>query len=293
MKKKIILNVIVCFILLFPQLSISKEKITLNLEHVSGNVYCINGQGGNIGVLKSEKGLFVIDSKYERTVKEVLKKIAEVSPKPIKYLVNTHYHGDHTGGNEGVGKNAIIVSHKNCKSSLIKSLKSRKVEKEDTSKMTTFDTEMDIQFGNEKIQLLNFGPAHSAGDTVVVFKTSKVVHTGDLFFNGMPPYIDVKDGSNTKNWIKIIETICKKFPDYKVIPGHGKVTDTKTYLQFAGYLKYLRKEVKAAIKAGKTREQAMKEINLDSFSHIKDHKRFLTKANNIGWIYDELTRKKQ
>ena len=274
-----------------PQLTHSTEKITLNLEHVSGNIYCLNGQGGNIGILKSEKGLFIVDSKYEKTADMVVKKIRSISSKPIKYLILTHYHGDHTGGIEGVGKNAILISHKNCLTSLAKSLETKEMQKEYISKIKTYDKKMDIQFGNEKIKLLYLEPAHTSGDTVLVFETSKVIHTGDLFFNGLPPYIDVKDGSNTKNWIRIIEFLCKTYPDYKIIPGHGKVTDTQTYLQFANYLKYLRKEVKAAIKAGKTREQAMKEINLDSFSHIKDHKRFLTKANNIGWIYDEMSKK--
>jgi glyoxylase-like metal-dependent hydrolase (beta-lactamase superfamily II) len=125
---------------------------------------------------------------------------------------------------------------------------------------------------------------------VLVFETSKVIHTGDLFFHGMPPYIDVKDGSDTGNWFHTIEALCKKYPDYKIIPGHGKVTDTENYLKFAGYLKYLRKEVAAAIKAGKTKEQAMETINLEPFQWIKDSSTFTNKKRNIGWIYEEMTR---
>ena len=296
MKKRILLNLTVCLFLLITQILVSQEKIkqeklTLNLEHVSGNVYNLNGQGGNIGILKSDTGLLVVDSKYDRTTDEVMKKIAEVSSKPIKFLINTHYHGDHTGGNEVVGNNAIIVSHQNCKSSLLKGLKARNKESKSASSIKTFDKKKVIQFGTEKVKLLYLGPAHTSGDTVVIFEKSKVVHMGDLFFFEMPPYIDVKDGSNTENWIRIIETVCKKYPDFKIIPGHGKVTNTKNLQKFADYLKYLRKEVKAAIKAGKTREQAMNEISLTDFDHIKDNKRFLTKKNNIGWIYDEMIRK--
>ncbi len=115
-------------------------------------------------------------------------------------------------------------------------------------------------------------------------------NTGDLFFHEITPYIDVRDGCDTENWIRTIETLCKKYPDYKIIPGHGKVTDAKQFLRFAGYLKYLRKEVAAAVKAGKTREQTMKSIDVKDFQWLKEHGDFFTKKNNIGWIYDEMTR---
>ena len=151
---------------------------------------------------------------------------------------------------------------------------------------------MVLQLGEEKVRLMHFGSGHTDGDLVVVFEKSKVIHTGDLFFHGMPPYIDVKNGSDTGNWIHTIETLCKKYPDYKIIPGHGKVTNTENYLKFAGYLKYLRKEVAAAIKAGKTKEQAMETINLEPCRWLKDGNKFTSKKGNIGWIYEEMTRNK-
>jgi glyoxylase-like metal-dependent hydrolase (beta-lactamase superfamily II) len=128
---------------------------------------------------------------------------------------------------------------------------------------------------------------------VVIFEKAKVLQVGDLFFHGMPPYIDVNNGSDTENWVDLIETLCEKYPDFKVIPGHGKVTDTQAYLRFAQYLKYLRKEVAAAIQAGKTREQTQDSIDFSAFSDIKDQGEFLTKKENVGWVYDEMTRKQK
>lgn len=141
--------------------------------------------------------------------------------------------------------------------------------------------------------LFYFGPCHTSGDTVVVFESAEVIHAGDLFFYGMPPYIDVKDGSDTQNWIATIQKLNNMFSDFKVIPGHGKVTNMQEFVKFADYLTYLRQEVAAAIKAGKTRDQAQESIDFTKFSHIQDQGPFPTKKENVGWVYDEMTRKKE
>jgi len=261
-----------------------EEPPAITIEKVAGDVYCLYGQGGNIGILKTDEGLLLVDSQFKEIADEILKKIAAISTKPIKYLVNTHYHGDHTNGNEVIGKDAILIMTPQCKTSLMKD------QKEYLSKVKLWREDVAFQLGEEKVRLRHFGNGHTAGDLVVVFEKSKVLHTGDLFFHGMPPYIDVKNGSDTGNWIRTIETLCKKYPDYKIIPGHGKVTNPEQYLKFAGYLKYLRKEVAAAIKAGKTKEQAMETINLEPCQWLKDGNKFTSKKGNIGWIYEEMTK---
>lgn len=276
-----------------------KEDLTLTLQNVSGNVYCLEGAGGNMGILKTGEGLLVIDSKVEQVAEALLKELTALSPNPlkIKYLINTHYHGDHTGGNEALNKyTETIIMHPNCKTSLIKSLKEKAAENTYISKIQTCpkDEGMVITLGGETVRLLHFGPGHTSGDLVAVFEKAKVVQTGDLFFNGMPAYIDVEDGSDTGNWINTIETLCEKYPDYKIIPGHGNVTTIKDWLVFAEYLKYLRKQVTAAIMAGKTREQAVESIKIDQFKQIKANEigNFMTIQTNIGWIFDEMNRNK-
>ena len=141
------------------------------------------------------------------------------------------------------------------------------------------------------VKLLHFGAAHTAGDTVVVYQQSRVIPAGDLFFHGLPPYIDVADGADTANWVRTIEKLADDYPEYKVIPGHGPVTDMKAWKDFGAYLKYLREQVAAAVRAGKNKEEAQRSIDLSRFQHIQDQGEFLTKRNNIGWIYDELTKK--
>jgi len=277
----------------FIPYSFSQQQEAITIEKVSAEVYCLYGGGGNIGILKGKDGLLVVDASYAQTANEVKDEIDKFSPLKIQYLVITHYHGDHTGGNPIIGKEAQIISHENCKASMLRNLKPEETPESIGAPQTTYDKDMTLQVGDEAVRLVHLGPAHTSGDTVVIFEKSKVIHAGDLFFHGMPPYIDVNDGSDTKNWIAIIEKLCEKYPDYQVIPGHGKVATMKEYLEFADYLRYLRKEVAAAIKDGKTREQAQESIYFSKFSHIQDQGQFLTKKENVGWVYDEMTREKK
>jgi len=276
-----------------PSDTISQRDTAITVEKVSGEVYCLYVGSVNVGLLKGKDGLLVVDASYARTANSLLEEIAKLSPKKIQYLIITHYHGDHTGGNPIIGKDARIISHENCRTTMVANLKPEETEEGIGAPRETFVTDFTIPFEDEKVKLVHFGPAHTSGDTAVIFENSKVLQVGDLFFHGMPPYIDVNNGSDTENWVALIEKLCMEYPDFKVIPGHGKVTDTKEYLRFAQYLKHMRKEVAAAIKAGKTREQAMESVDFSDFSDIEDQGEFLTKKENVGWIYDEMTRKQK
>jgi len=268
-----------------------QQETQITVEKVAGSVYCLYGEGGNIGILEGEDKLLIVDSQYALNAEDVLKEIRKLSSLKIAYLINTHYHGDHTSGNPIIGKDAKIASHKNCLKSFLAELKPEESAESKGAPQVTYDKEMKLKIGDETVRLVNFGPGHTSGDTVVIFEQSMVIHAGDLYFHGIPPYIDVKDGSDTGNWIVTIGKLAEKYPDFKVIPGHGKVTDMKAFMDFAEYLRYLREKVAVAIEAGQTREQAMEKIDLSRFSHIQDRGEFLTKKNNIGWIYDEMTRK--
>jgi len=294
MKKR--LSAVPCFLILLSIVSSSalvQPESPITIENVSGNVYCLYSSAANIGVLKCDTYLVLVDSEYARTADRIKEEITKFSPLEIKFLINTHYHNDHTGGNPILGRSADIISHKNCRSSFLASLKPEEIPGIKSTPWITFKKEMCLQLEKEAVWMFHLKPAHTAGDTIVVFTESKVILAGDLFFHGMPPYIDVQDGSDTENWILIIRKMAEKFPDFKEIPGHGQVTDMSNWLKFADYLDYLRAEVSTAIKAGKTREQAMDSIDLSQYSSIQDSGEFLTKKNNIGWIYDEMTRKSQ
>lgn len=272
-------------------LAAGQEPPEFSLEKVAGDVYCLYGAGGNIGVLRTDKGFLVVDAQYARSAETALGKIRELGEAPILSLINTHYHGDHTGGNSILGHGAEIVAHVNCRASFLKGLKPEESPESMGAPDKTYESEMTLEMGEERIRLLHFGPGHTAGDTVVVFERARVIHTGDLFFNGLPPYIDVEDGSSTENWVRTIGLLAERYPDFKLIPGHGRVAGMPEWVAFAEYLRSLRALVAAAVKAGKTREETVASIDLARFADIRDQGEFLTKSNNAAWIYDEMTRK--
>jgi len=270
---------------------IAQEEPSFSIEKVGGRVSCLYGAGGNIGILEGERGLLIVDAQYARSADAALTKIREVSDRPILYLINTHYHGDHTDGNSVLGKGAEIIASVPCRDSHLRGLQPEETPESKGVPSKTFERDMLLELDGETVRLLHFGPGHTAGDTVVIFEKSKVIHAGDLFFNGVPPYIDVQDGSDTANWIKTIGRLAERYPDFRVIPGHGPVTDMPGWMRLAEYLTYLRGQVTAAIEAGQTREQAVESIDLAKFEHFQDRGEFLTKKKNIEWIYDEMTRK--
>lgn len=264
----------------------------LKTVKLSEDLHCIMGAGGNILVLKDKKQLLLVDAGVVKASGNITETLYQISPHPVKMLINTHYHPDHVGGNPLLAKDATIVSHENCKKSMIKPLIGEQTPESIGAPQKTYKDKKELKFGKEKIKLLHFGPGHTNGDTVVLLIQHKVLHTGDLFFNGIAPYIDVKDGSDTGNWIKIIRSLAKTYPDYKVVPGHGPITDMKGWLTFADYLEYLRGEVEKALKAKISKKETMESVDVTPFKHLKEFGQFMTRKNNVGWIYEEMTRKK-
>ena len=263
----------------------------IRAERVSPELSCLYGEGGNVGVLKAADGLLVVDSKFAKTAADLKAAIRTLSRQPVRILVNTHHHGDHVGGNGLLGQDARIIAHQNCRKTLLASLAPGTTAAEAAIPTETYAKQVRFEFGSEVVQLIHFGPGHTSGDSVVVFENAKVVMTGDLFFHGMPPYIDVAAGADTANWIRTLRTLAERYPDFKVIPGHGQVASMKELSAFAAYLGFLRQQVSEAMGAKKTREQAMKTIDMTRYAHLKERGDFLTLRNNVGWVYDEMSRK--
>ncbi len=292
LKSLVLSSLIMALYALSPYLR-PQQPEAISIEQVSGEVFYLYGAGGNIGILKGTDGLLLVDASYAKTANKVMEEISGFSSLPVQYLVITHYHGDHTGGNPIIGKDAQIVSHENCKASMLRNLKPEEGPESIGAPQKTFNKELTLQMGEDSIKLVHLGPGHTSGDAIVIFEKAKVIHAGDLFFQGIPPYIDVEDGADTENWVTIIGKLAEKYPDYQVIPGHGEVTTMMEFVKFADYLRYLRKKVGEAIKAGKTREETQESIDFSQFSHIQDRGEFLTKKENVGWIYDEMTKGKK
>jgi len=193
------------------------------------------GGGGNVGVFISNGEVILIDNKYEILEDVLMTSLREITDKPIKFIINTHFHHDHSDGNRAFGKQGIpIISHQNAKKrmmedielyggiySFIKDFVQPKYDNESLP-VLTYESKMTISQGNEEIELYNFGKAHTDGDSVVVFKNNNIIHTGDAFVRYGYPYVDLNNGGSIKGLIDFLGTLELLCDDNTIIiPGHG------------------------------------------------------------------------
>ena len=207
--------------------NIGQAKITVH--PVAGNIYMLEGRGGNIGVSAGPDGLLMVDTQYEPVADKIKAALGGLASGQLKFILNTHYHGDHTGGNAVFGQEAPVISHRNVRRRLAteQNIMGHKVppKSEEAWPAITFESSMSIFFNDEEIQIIHLPHGHTDGDAVIFFAKSKVVHMGDLLFAGMFPFVDLDAGGDVEGFIKNIETVIARLPaDAKVIPGHGPLS---------------------------------------------------------------------
>lgn len=225
------------------------RKSNLKLIQVEDGIYMLQGKGGNIGLSIGNDGVLMIDDQFAEATEDILKDIKKLSDKPVRFLVNTHHHPDHTGGNVNIVKQGgIIVSHENVRERLSK-IVNAKDDKSDASnpKMLatiTFKEDLTFHYNNENILAFHVDNAHTDGDAIVYFTESNVIHAGDVLFNGKYPFIDTKNGGTIQGYISALEQLADIADnDTKIIPGHGDIAN-KTDLRFsANMLTQLYKQV--------------------------------------------------
>jgi cyclase len=221
------------------------DDVEITTTPLTDSIAMLEGRGGNLAVCTGDDGVFLVDDQYAPLTEKILAAIATLSDKPVKFVLNTHWHGDHTGGNENLGgTGSLIVSHENVRARLSTDQFSKFLDKEVPASpdgalpVVTFTESMTFWFNNEEIVVWHAPHAHTDGDGVVHFKGADIIHSGDLIFYGLYPYIDASAGGSIDGIIngvgRIIET---SGPDTRIIPGHGPLLD-KT--QVEGYLAMLK-----------------------------------------------------
>lgn len=224
---------------LIKGLSEKQQDVQIKVEKVNGNVYALFGQGGNIGVSYGADGLLTIDTQFERIADKIKAELKKLGSDKPKFTFNTHWHGDHTGGNVIFGQDAIIIAHTNVRNRLLNTTESRGQKRTPTPKiglpMITYDQGLSVYFNGEEIKAVHFPKGHTDGDTVIFFTGSNVVHLGDDFFVGRFPFVDLDSGGSVEGLVKNIGEMIQMIPaDAKLIPGHGAVSnidDLKNYHQ--------------------------------------------------------------
>jgi glyoxylase-like metal-dependent hydrolase (beta-lactamase superfamily II) len=257
MRKKVLdILILVPCLALFAQAQQAPPKI--ELIPVAGPVYMVQGGGGNIGVVADEAGLVMIDAMFERVaagIRDAVKALPGADR--VRFLVNTHWHSDHTDGNKAFGPAAAIISHENVRALVEKDQSlmggTTKALPAAALPVITFSDKLTLHAGGQAVRLVHFPRAHTDGDTVVFIDGLKVVHMGDMFFNGMFPFLDVANGGDIDNWVRDLDTVLAGLPaDAKIIPGHGPLAGVAELKAFRGMLVASADLVREQMKAGKT-----------------------------------------
>jgi glyoxylase-like metal-dependent hydrolase (beta-lactamase superfamily II) len=251
------------------------SKVEVKAQKVAGNVHVLFGAGGNIAVSVGEDGLLIVDDQFAPLAPKIEEALRALSDKPLRFVLNTHWHGDHTGGNLHFGAKAPIVAHDNVRKRLAAGahLKiggiERKVDPAPKGALPvlTYGRRVSVHFNGEEIRAVHFPSGHTDGDSVIWFRGSNVVHMGDDFFAGRFPLIDITSGGSIQGLIEGVEKVLGIIPDdVKVIPGHGPLSTKDDLRAYLGMLKDTSGAVQSAIAAGKSLEEMKKENLLGKWS---------------------------
>ena len=215
------------------------SQVQMKATKVSGNVFMLEGVGGNIGVSVGPDGILIVDDQFAPLADKIRASLKELGQGKLRFILNTHWHGDHTGGNVAFGPEAPIIAHDNVRKRMATEQKSEffksttPASPKEALPVITFNQTLTVHFNGEEIRAIHFPHGHTDGDSVVFFTTSNVVHLGDNFFAGRFPFVDLESGGSVEGLAKNIGEIIVKIPEgAKLIPGHGPlstVEDLKIY----------------------------------------------------------------
>jgi len=278
-----------------PTVAQSMEDIEIKVEKVSDGIYMLIGQGGNIGLSIGDDGAFVIDDQFAPLTDKILSAISTVTDKPVKFVINTHWHGDHSGGNEPMAESgAIIVAHDNVRTRLMAdrpAMGNRPASPGATGKalpVVTFKDGVTFHWNSQTVDVKHVLPSHTDGDSLVIFKPANVIHSGDVFPNSGYPYIDAGSGGNIHGFVANARTLLGLMDEETlVIPGHGPVTNKAQVEKFLEVLELAIQRIGDLKNQGKTVEeiQALKPmVEFDA----EWGQGFMNPDNFIAGVYNTL-----
>ena len=267
------------------------SKVQMKVVKVAGNVYMLQGAGGNIGVSVGDEGIVIVDDQFAGMAPKIKEALKAITTKPVKYVINTHYHGDHTGGNEIFGREGTIIAHENVRKRLESGTTVHGNKNPPAAKgalpVITFNDRATIHVNGEDVRLIHLPHGHTDGDAMVEFTKSNVVHMGDDFFNGTFPFIDRENGGSIKGLIANLDVVLAKMDNgAMVIPGHGPIANKPVLEGFRDALKGTVAIMNEAIQAGKTLEQVKQEKTLVAWEHLASE--FVTLEIYEEGLYKEL-----
>jgi glyoxylase-like metal-dependent hydrolase (beta-lactamase superfamily II) len=276
------------------------SKLEIKATKVAGNVYMLETSGpgfggGNIGVSVGDDGVVMVDDKFAELGPKIEAALKGITDKPLRFILNTHVHGDHTHGNIYFGPKSTIIAQENVRKRLPDYVEfggqPNTPPPPQAYPVITFDHRLTIHLNGEDVRGIHMPNGHTDGDTIVFFTKSNVVHMGDDFFNGMFPFIDFENGGSVKGYIKAVEDSLTQIPaDAKIIPGHGPLGTVDDLRADLKMLEETTAIVEKGIKAGKTADQMKQEKVFAAYDKYSWH--FMTTDKYIDELYNGLTGKK-
>jgi cyclase len=276
------------------------SKVQIKVAKVSGNIYMLEGAGGNIAASVGEDGIVIVDDQFAPLAEKIQAALKDlgVTTKPVRFVINTHYHGDHTGGNEPFNNaGSTLIAHENVRKRLetggtAGNLGSIKMEQKPASKnalpIITFEHDVTVHLNGEDIRALHFPSGHTDGDSIIFFPKNNVVHMGDDFVRYGFPFIDVASGGSVQGMIAATEKVAAELPaDVKVIPGHGALSNMDDLKAFTKMLKETSAVVEKALDNHKTLEQMKQEKILAPWEKFSGG--FINADAFVETLYNSLT----
>jgi cyclase len=242
------------------------SQVQMKATKVAGNVYMLEGSGGNIGVSVGADGILIVDDQFAPLADKIRASLKELGQGRLRFILNTHWHGDHTGGNVVFGPEAPIIAHDNVRKRMAVEQKSEVFKSttpaspKEALPVITFNQTLTVHFNGEEIRAIHFPQGHTDGDSVIFFTASNVVHLGDDFFAGRFPFVDLESGGSVEGLAKNIGEIITRIPEgAKLIPGHGPISTIDDLKNYHRMLLQTTEIVRGKIAAGKTLEQIKSE----------------------------------
>jgi len=249
------------------------SDVRIRTVDVAPGIHMLVGSGGNIGVSTGADGAFVIDDQFAPLHDRIRGAIEALDGGPLRFVLNTHWHGDHTGGNEAMSSaGAVIVAHEQVRARMSRDQynplfdRTTKASSPAALPVVTFGDGLTFHWNGHEIRVFHVGPAHTDGDSVVHFVDAGVFHVGDTFFNGSYPFVDLASGGRIDGLLAAVDRVLALAgPDAKIIPGHGPLADRKDLVRFREVVGTVRDRIRAAIDAGRSLEEVLAAGLTDEF----------------------------